>query len=127
MTSDNDGQGATNLLLLDSTGNGDHSEDAVELSNNDAEDTQQEDDDGEDNEEEVSPRPAKRLKSARSKINEKPTYTHCNINFTKNTQYPLLIGDIKKVWGQAKFLDPTPKVPEEKREEYKAGDYLLLK
>ena len=69
-------------------------------------------------------RPVKRVKKGKQDEDET---SHCNINFVKNTSYPLLTGSTTKVWGITKAEDPAPKVPDARNGEYITGDYLLIK
>ena len=82
--------------------------------------------DEEEEDDDADVRPAKHVKKAKEDAEENNT-PHCDINFVKNTPYTLLAGDTKKVWGTAKSEDPAPKVPDARKDEYKTGDYLLLK
>jgi hypothetical protein len=82
--------------------------------------------DEEEDDDDESVRPAKRVKKGKEEEEDNNT-PHCDINFVKNTPYTLLAGNTKKVWGTAKSEDPAPKVPDARKDEYKTGDYLLLK
>jgi hypothetical protein len=88
----------------------------------DDEETQNDDDDGDD----TAPPNTKRQKKSKGKQEVEDT-PHCDINFVMNTQYTLLASDTQKIWGTSKCVDPAPKVPRARMEEYNTGDYLLLK
>jgi hypothetical protein len=82
------------------------------------------DDEEEEDTDDDEHRNAKRAKKIHG---QEITTPHCDINFVKNTPYMLLSGSTQRVWGSGKSTDPAPRVPNARKDECKAGDYLLMK
>jgi hypothetical protein len=60
-------------------------------------------------------------------LTAKPKHNpHCDKNFVRNTSYKLLVGNTDDAWGETILTNTSPKVPNSRKTQTMANDYVLI-